>query len=87
MNKTDLSKAVAAQTGITQTLASTVLEAVLEQIVDQVSQGEKVTLQGFGAFSVKDRAERMAVKPGTTERIVVPAKKVVKFAAGTRLKF
>ena len=86
MNKSDLSKKVAADLGLTQVESARILNHLFDEIVSQVQAGEKVTIQGFGSFALKERAARMAVKPGTTEKIQVPAKKVVKFSAGSDLK-
>jgi DNA-binding protein HU-beta len=87
MNKTDLIKKVAASTGHTQLVTGDIVDAVFENLTAAlVNDGEKITIQGFGNFAVKERAARIAVKPGTTERIQVPAKKVVKFTPGSGLK-
>ncbi len=47
--------------------------------------GDKVTLLGFGAFSVSERAAREGRNPKSGETITIPAKKVVKFKAGSQL--
>jgi len=47
--------------------------------------GEKVSLVGFGTFSVSERAERTGINPSTKATITIPAKKVAKFKAGAEL--
>jgi DNA-binding protein HU-beta len=48
--------------------------------------GDKVTLVGFGTFSVSERAAREGRNPQTGEKITIPAKKVVKFKLGSKLE-
>lgn len=51
-----------------------------------MSNGEKITITGFGTFEVRDRAAKDAINPATKEPIHVPAKKVPAFKAGKTLK-
>ncbi len=86
MNKTELIKAVAAQASLTQAQAKAAVEATLNSIADSVKAGDKVALLGFGTFAVTERPERQGVNPATGAKIVIPAKKVVKFKAGAQLE-
>ena len=63
MTKTDLIAKVAEQTGFTKKDAEMAVTAVLGTITNELVNGEKVSLTGFGTFEVKERAERM----GTTQ--------------------
>lgn len=64
-----------------------VLRACLEQIMRVLHRGEKVSLVGFGQFTVGTRRPRRGVNPrNPTQEIRIPAVKVVKFQAGKRLK-
>jgi DNA-binding protein HU-beta len=85
MFKTDLINAVAEKTGMTKTDARKALEATMETITETMEKGEKVTLVGWGTFSVARRSERNSTNPSTREPMVVPAKNVVKFKAGVDL--
>ena len=66
-------------------VAEQVLASVLGVITDAIAAGEKVALLGFGTFSVSERAAREGRNPQTGEAMNIPAKKVVKFKAGTKL--
>ena len=85
MNKTELSSAVAKQANLTQAQAKAAVEATLDAIA-AVKEGDKVALLGFGTFSVTERPERQGINPATKEKITIPAKKVVKFKAGSALE-
>ncbi len=86
MNKTELIQAVSDKSGITKKAASDAVEAVLATISDVLTEGEKVTLVGFGTFEVRDRAERKGINPSTREEITIPATKVPAFKPGKSLK-
>ena len=65
--------------------AEQVLTSVLGAITDAMAAGDRVTLLGFGTFSVSERAAREGRNPQTGATMSIPAKKVVKFKAGTKL--
>ena len=85
MNKTDLIAAMAASGGMAKADAAKALNAFMEAVADALKKGDKVTLVGFGTFSVTERAARTGVNPATKQMIEIPAKKVVKFKPGTEL--
>lgn len=85
MFKTDLIDAIAEKTGLTKTDSRKALEATMDTVKDAMKKGEKVTLVGWGTFSVARRSERNSTNPSTREPMVVPAKNVVKFKAGVDL--
>jgi len=62
-----------------------VLNSILNAITGAVTAGDKVTLIGFGTFSVSARPARDGRNPQTGETIQIPAKKIVKFKAGSKL--
>jgi len=84
--KTLLVEQVAEKTGLTKKQAEGVVEAALDIIVNSVQQGQSVGLPGLGTFSVKTTAARTGVRPGTTERIQIPAGKKVAFKVASTLK-
>jgi len=65
--------------------AATLLACVFGAITDAMAADDKVTLLGFGTFSVSERAAREGRNPQTGETMSIPAKKVVKFKDGTKL--
>jgi len=85
MNKGELIEAIAKEASLSKKDASAALEAVLGSVQKTLKKGNKVTLIGFGTFSVVKRAARMGVNPATGEKIKIKAKKVVKFKAGAKL--
>lgn len=85
MNKGDLIKAISEQSGISKTQATDALNAVVSGITSALKAGEKVTLVGFGTFSVSERAARTGRNPATGKVIKIAAKKQVKFKAGKEL--
>ena len=66
--------------------AEQALAAVTETITEALVKGEKVSIVGFGAFEVRDRAAKDSINPATKKPIHVPAKKVPAFKAGKALK-
>lgn len=85
MNKTELVNAMAAKTGMTKVASKEAMNALLDTVQEQLNKGEKVTLIGFGTFSVVERKARTAKNPQTGKPVKVAAKKVAKFKAGAGL--
>ena len=85
MNKTELIAAAAEQTGMSKKDTEAVVTAAIDAIVASLKDGEKVQLVGFGAFEVKERAERIGRNPRTKEEIKIPASKVPVFKPGKAL--
>lgn len=87
MNKAELISAMVAGTGMKRAEAAKALEALVDAIADALKRGEKVSMVGFGTFSVAERAARMGINPVTKEAIEIPAKKIVRFKPGSELTF
>ncbi|MBP8239673.1 MAG: HU family DNA-binding protein [Saprospiraceae bacterium] len=85
MNKGDLISKIAGDAGITKAQAGDALNAVLDGIAGALKDGDKVTLIGFGTFSVSKRDARTGRNPKTNAKIEIPAKTVVKFKPGKEL--
>ena len=85
MNKGDLIEKVAKECGLSKTASDQVLNSILNAITGAVTTGDKVTLIGFGTFSVSARPAREGRNPQTGDTIQIPARKVVKFKAGSKL--
>jgi DNA-binding protein HU-beta len=85
MNKTELIDAMAADAGITKAAAKKALESFLGNVEGALKKGNRVSLVGFGSWSVSKRNAREGRNPSTGKTIKIPAKKVVKFKAGSEL--
>jgi DNA-binding protein HU-beta len=85
MNKTELTNAIAEKAGLTKVDSKKALDATIAAIVEAMKAGDKVTLVGFGTFSVQQREERQGVNPQTGKAIKIAAKKLAKFKAGAEL--
>lgn len=85
MNKTELIDAIAADAEISKVAAKKALESFLSNVEKTLKKGGKVSLVGFGSWSVTDRPAREGRNPQTGKTIKIAAKKVVKFKAGTEL--
>ncbi|AUR52016.1 HU family DNA-binding protein [Aquella oligotrophica] len=86
MNKGELIDAIAAQADISKVKAGEALDAFMESITATLKAGDKVTLVGFGTFSVAERAARTGRNPKTGEELKIAASKAPKFSAGATLK-
>ncbi len=86
MNKVELVNTLAAKTGQTKRASEEMLDAILDTIKDTVSDGDKVTLVGFGTFAMTERSARRGRNPRTGDTIDIPAKKVPRFVPGKDFK-
>ncbi len=86
MNKGDLISAVAAGTGLSKADVGRAIDATTSAIAGELSGGGRVSLVGFGTFSVSHRAARMGRNPATGASIYINASNVPKFKAGKALK-
>ena len=86
MNKGELIKQMADGAGITLKDAESALKAALDGIKKVLKKNDKVTLVGFGTFSVSKRKARMGRNPRTGEALKIKARNIPKFSAGRELK-
>jgi len=85
MNKAEIIDKIAADAEISKKEANAVLDSFTEAVAKTLKKGDKVTLVGFGTFSVSKRAARTGRNPQTGATIKIKAKKVAKFKAGKEL--
>jgi len=85
MKKNKLIEHMAVSAGVTKAAAQKALEAFLEKTSESLQNGNKVSLPGFGTWSVYERSARMGRNPKTNEPLAIPAKNVLKFKASTQL--
>jgi DNA-binding protein HU-beta len=86
MTKEEIIAQAADDAGITKAAAAKALASVLGSIEGALAKGDKVSLVGFGTFSVSKRAARQGRNPATGATIQIPAANVPKFKAGKKLK-
>ncbi len=85
MNKAELIEAIANSTKSTKADAGRALDATIEAVSKALKKGDRISLVGFGSFSVAKRSARIGRNPQTGKEIKIAAKKVVKFKAGSEL--
>ncbi len=85
MNKTDFINAVSEKSGLSKVDAKKAVDAFVETVSNVLKEGDKLSLLGFGTFSVTEKAARKGVNPKTKEPIEISARKSVKFKAGAEL--
>ncbi|HEX2084157.1 MAG TPA: HU family DNA-binding protein [Solirubrobacteraceae bacterium] len=86
MNKTELARAVAEDTSLTNGQAKEAIEATLHQIENALISGDEISLSGFGKFAISERSARTGRNPQTGETIEIAATKVPRFQASAPLK-
>jgi DNA-binding protein HU-beta len=86
MNKGELIESVAAAADLSRAEATRAVDAIINSVTRSLSNGDTVSLVGFGTFTVKNRAARTGRNPRTGEAIQISASKVPGFKAGKALK-
>ncbi len=85
MNKAQLISKMAEVSGLSKADAKKALEAFIDVTKETIKGEDKVTLIGFGTFSVTTRSARMGRNPRDNKPMQIPAKKVIKFKPGSDL--
>lgn len=85
MNKGDMINRIAEDANLTKAQATEALSSVINAVSETLKNGDKVTLIGFGTFSVSHRPARQGRNPQTGATIQIAAKNNVKFKAGKEL--
>lgn len=85
MNKAELISAMATESGLSKADSKKALDAFISTVSQSLKAGEKISLVGFGVFSVIERAERSGINPSTKAAITIAARKAAKFKAGSEL--
>jgi DNA-binding protein HU-beta len=87
MNKATLIEKIAEKTDANRRLVESMINSMVDIIIDELKKGGDVSITGFGTFETMTRYARGGVNPQKpTERIQIPEVKVAKFRTGKRLK-
>lgn len=86
MQRTDLVEKIAGDADISKAAADRALKSLLDSVTQALKKGDRVSLVGFGTFSVSKRSARTGRNPQTGETISIKASKAPKFSAGKSLK-
>lgn len=85
MNKAELIEAIATAAKLSKAEAGRALDATVDSIAKSLKKGDKVSLNGFGTFSVAERSARTGRNPVNGTTVHIGMKKIAKFKAGTEL--
>lgn len=86
ITKKELVNRIADRSKQTKVVVKDIVQQFLDEIVRELSAGNRLEFREFGVFEVKERAARTAQNPRTLEKVEVPAKRVVKFKVGRLMR-
>ncbi len=86
ITKKDLVDRIAEQSGNKRVVVKTIIQQFLNEIIKELSAGNRLEFRDFGVFEVRPRAARMARNPKTNQKVQVPSKRTVKFKVGRLMK-
>lgn len=86
MNNKELIASVAVANDLSLSLTKNVIKSITETIIEQLKNGEEVSMSGFGTFKVIERLQRKGRNPKTGEEVIIPPSRTVKFKSGKTLK-
>ena len=86
VTKKELIDRIADRTAQKRVVVKRVIQSFLDEIIDELGQGNRLEFRDFGVFESKVRAARIAQNPKTLERVTVPEKRTVKFKVGRVMK-
>lgn len=85
MNKAELIDAIASESGLSKVDAKKALDGFVTATSNALKAGDRISLVGFGSFSVSNRAARTGRNPQTGKEISIAAKNVIRFKSGAEL--
>jgi len=86
VTKRELVQRIAEKTGVQQVSAKEVIQRFLDEIIEELSRGNRLEFRDFGVFEPKSKAHRVARNPRTGDKVEVPQKITVKFKVGRLMK-
>ena len=86
VTKKELAYRISEKTGLKKVVIKRIIQSFIDEIIEELAQGNRLEFREFGVFETKERAARRAQNPRTLEKVPVPAKRVVKFKVGRLMK-
>lgn len=86
VTKKELIDRIAEQTQAKRVAVKRVVQTFLDEIIEELSQNNRLEFRDFGVFEIRTRAARIAQNPKTLDRVEVPAKRTVKFKMGRLMR-
>ena len=86
ITRAQLSEAVYEEVGLSRNESAELVEAVLEEMVNSLTDGETVKISSFGSFSIRQKSQRMGRNPKTGEEVPILPRKVIIFKPSHVLK-
>ncbi len=86
LTKADMAESLFNELGLNKRESRELVDSFFDELIASLAVGENVRLSGFGNFDLRDKAERPGRNPKTGEEIPIPARRVVTFKAGQKLK-
>ncbi len=86
VTKKEMVEQIAGKLKLKNLVVKDVVQCFMDQVIDELAQGNRLEFRDFGVFEVRQVAARRAQNPKTLERVQVPAKRKVKFKAGRVMK-
>jgi integration host factor subunit alpha len=86
LTRADMAESLFKELGLSKRDASDLVDIFFQELVAPLAAGEQVKLSGFGNLDIRDKNERPGRNPKTGEDIPIPARRVVTFRAGPKLK-
>lgn len=86
LTKKEIVATIASIVETTQTQVELTIDALIGLVINQLKEGNEMTITGLGTFVIKNKPERIGINPATKEKIKIPAKNVLKFKPAKNLK-
>lgn len=86
MNNKEFTSELAERLGYTIKDTSELINSLLSDMTRELEEGNVITIQGFGSFEVKKKAERISINPVSKQRVLIPPKLVLSYRPSNTLK-
>ena len=86
ITKKDFVDRISEKTGQKRGEVKETIQLFLDEMIDELTNGNRLEFRDFGVFEVRERAARVAQNPKTLEQVQVPARKAVRFKIGRLMR-